>query len=74
MSVVNFPLAIPPQPISCGECNGRKFFVYDGETFICANCGTLYDWENEPNGNGKEQTELAFKIDTDLLAEVKNAP
>jgi uncharacterized Zn finger protein (UPF0148 family) len=74
MNVVNFPLTIPLQPISCEECKARKFFVYDGDTFICSTCGTLYDWEDEPNGNGKEKNELAFQADTDLLAEVENAP
>tara|TARA_Y100001951_G_C11238213_1_gene238833 strand:+ start:295 stop:519 length:225 start_codon:yes stop_codon:yes gene_type:complete len=74
MSVVNFPPAAPARPIACSECDFSKFFIYDDQTFICADCGTPYDWENGTNGNGHEQSELIFEPDPELLAEVKNAP
>ena len=73
MSVVNFPPAFPAVPIVCGECDFSKFFVYDNKTFICTQCGTSYDWENGPNGNGEHQRELLFEADPSLLAEIENS-
>ena len=74
MTVVNFPPNTPPSPIHCEECDGSKFFVYEDQTFICANCGTQYDWGPGSNGNGHEQPELRFEADPELLETVRRKP
>jgi len=68
---VSFPPNSPPSPIHCEECDGSKFFVYEDQTFICANCGTQYDWGPGANGNGHEQPELRFEADPELLETVR---
>jgi len=69
MTVVNFPPNTPPVPISCEECNHSKFFVYEDQSFICAGCGTQYDWGPGTNGNGKER--VGFEADLDLLQQLR---
>jgi len=74
MTVVSFPPNSPPNPIHCEECDSSKFFVYEDQTFICANCGTQYDWGPGSNGNGHEKAELRFEADPEMLETVRQKP
>ena len=74
MTVVNFPPNTPPSPIHCEECDSSKFFVYEDQSFICANCGTQYDWGPGSNGNGHEKAELRFEADPEILETIRSKP